>query len=532
MSFTRLAPLALLAFAAACNEASAPHTMDAASIRTGRAASVVASQTMYSERFTRGRGAPETIERQVSTAGFVAPFTLHVRNGDASGANRVSSATVAVDGITLLDQSAFNQNAAEWSFPLELGATASLKVMLAGAPGGHLEISIEGVAGAHFCSAPGTDASDAMRAALDATPAGGTILVCDGTHTVQEVVIDKPITIRSANPGGATLSDREDNDGFQFAPPVFLVVGVESGVVRFADIGFSLNGRGVVAQRDYHVVEIDSARFTGRDTVESIGVMTWTQPAPGARVEVTNSTFEGLGIAVFAVGPVETNVRSSTFDRTQNGPITYSSQWPWGSATDNVMTNCRNGGCIRVFSVGAPGLVFARNRIESTNYAVPLGAIRLGPSPNNAQGPITVEDNVIVSRVVGDMSFQNGWGFPAGVDILAQQHAQNAITIRRNRITQAYSGVTSVLKATLTDNVIEQGVIAFRQNSANPLTVHRNDFIGLAQSFTAPASAGDYQCNWWGGASGPFSPPPAVPASAYTPWATEPIAGTTLACSP
>ncbi len=97
------------------------------------------------EVFVRGKGKPVTASREISTAGFEAPFTLHLRNGDEAGQNQVSSASVRLNGQLLLGPSDFSQQIGSHDLPVDLTDPSNLEVQLASAPGSQLTIWIEGV---------------------------------------------------------------------------------------------------------------------------------------------------------------------------------------------------------------------------------------------------------------------------------------------------------------------------------------------------------------------------------------------------
>jgi YD repeat-containing protein len=73
------------------------------------------------------------------------PYNLHIQNGDPSGSNRVSSATISiVSGAQVLFQSDLNQNIATIDRCIALGSTNEVKIVLASVPGSYLSISICG----------------------------------------------------------------------------------------------------------------------------------------------------------------------------------------------------------------------------------------------------------------------------------------------------------------------------------------------------------------------------------------------------
>ena len=99
--------------------------------------------TVYGpQRFTRNPGAPVNLVEHFSLpANAVAPFAIQVENGSQTGSNRVSSATIKLNGTTLYDSNDFDQNVSSLTGPVTLAATNTLEVKLSSAPGSYLTIS-------------------------------------------------------------------------------------------------------------------------------------------------------------------------------------------------------------------------------------------------------------------------------------------------------------------------------------------------------------------------------------------------------
>jgi RHS repeat-associated protein len=99
--------------------------------------------TVYGpKRFTRNNGQPVNVVENFSLpADTVAPFTILVENGSPSGSNRVSSATIKLNGTTLYKSNDFNQNVSSLTKPVTLTAANTLEVKLASAPGSYLTIT-------------------------------------------------------------------------------------------------------------------------------------------------------------------------------------------------------------------------------------------------------------------------------------------------------------------------------------------------------------------------------------------------------
>ncbi|HKR11221.1 MAG TPA: PKD domain-containing protein [Pyrinomonadaceae bacterium] len=106
-------------------------------------------------RFDRTTGQPNQYVEQFSLpAGTTEPFTLHIQNGSIDGTNRVSSAVVKVNGVSLFTQNDFNQNVASLERTITLNAQNQLDVRLASGPGSYLIINITGTIPATDTTAP------------------------------------------------------------------------------------------------------------------------------------------------------------------------------------------------------------------------------------------------------------------------------------------------------------------------------------------------------------------------------------------
>ena len=94
-------------------------------------------------RFDRTTGSPNQYLEQFSLpSGIISPFKLRIQNGSADGTNRVSSATVKLNGAEILIQNDLNQNVATIERTVDLNATNSLEVRLTSNPGSYLVINI------------------------------------------------------------------------------------------------------------------------------------------------------------------------------------------------------------------------------------------------------------------------------------------------------------------------------------------------------------------------------------------------------
>jgi RHS repeat-associated protein len=105
-------------------------------------------------RFDRTTGPPNQYLEQFSLpAGGTAPYTLHIQNR-GEGTDRVSSATVKLNGAEILLPSDLNQNVANIDRPVSLSEANSLEVRLASNPGSYLIIDISAAAQVKDTSPP------------------------------------------------------------------------------------------------------------------------------------------------------------------------------------------------------------------------------------------------------------------------------------------------------------------------------------------------------------------------------------------
>jgi hypothetical protein len=102
------------------------------------------------QTYTRTTGAPNQYTTTFTAPSWiVSPYDLHIVNGDANGKNRISSATIALNGVQIAGPSDFNQNVATLDFSVTLQASNTLQVTLASKPGSYLTINVAGTNGDH-----------------------------------------------------------------------------------------------------------------------------------------------------------------------------------------------------------------------------------------------------------------------------------------------------------------------------------------------------------------------------------------------
>ncbi|HEX4965048.1 MAG TPA: Ig-like domain-containing protein [Thermoanaerobaculia bacterium] len=102
------------------------------------------------KEYVRTTGAPNTYTDTFTLPGWiVAPFTLHVQNGDDDGRERVSSATILINSKQVLGPSDFNPHVGSLDRQVTLTAQNTLKVTLASSPGSFLVLTLSGASGDH-----------------------------------------------------------------------------------------------------------------------------------------------------------------------------------------------------------------------------------------------------------------------------------------------------------------------------------------------------------------------------------------------
>jgi hypothetical protein len=121
----------------------------------------------HSHTFVKTKGSPNSYTATFKVpAWVVAPFTMHVVNGDSDGRERVTSATVSLNGTQILGPSGISQNVGSLDVAVSPAVGKnSLEVMLDGAPGSEITITIWG-----------TNADEVPPQVTIVTPANGSYI--------------------------------------------------------------------------------------------------------------------------------------------------------------------------------------------------------------------------------------------------------------------------------------------------------------------------------------------------------------------
>jgi hypothetical protein len=97
-------------------------------------------------QYTRSAGKPQTFIDTFERCGTAACQVI-VTNGNADGSNRISSASILLNGVQIAGPSDFNQQVSEFVIPVDLAAENELTTTLASKPGAFLIVEVE-------CEAP------------------------------------------------------------------------------------------------------------------------------------------------------------------------------------------------------------------------------------------------------------------------------------------------------------------------------------------------------------------------------------------
>lgn len=94
-------------------------------------------------QYNRGTGAPQTFTDTFLNCETAAQYNLVVVNGNPDGTNRVSSATIRLNGTQVADPRDFNQSVSQITKPVAVSASNTLETTLASAPGSFLTVSFQ-----------------------------------------------------------------------------------------------------------------------------------------------------------------------------------------------------------------------------------------------------------------------------------------------------------------------------------------------------------------------------------------------------
>src|SRR5574341_191904 len=170
-------------------------------------------------QYTRTSGPPHQVMETIPLPPtLTAPFRLHIQNGNADGTNRVSSATIWVNGTEVAGPADFSQQAAALDRSVTLQANNTLQVRLTSLPGSFLILTLYG-------TVPPPTLTILEPPALPITQGGtGTL-----TATISAAqATETPITLESSDPDIASVPASDSVPAGSVAIPV-PVAGLSPG---------------------------------------------------------------------------------------------------------------------------------------------------------------------------------------------------------------------------------------------------------------------------------------------------------------
>ncbi|HUP87828.1 MAG TPA: hypothetical protein VM100_00605 [Longimicrobiales bacterium] len=487
-----------------------------------------ATQVFGPERFLRTTGKPDEYARTINTNGFTESFTLHVRS------SQVASATVSVNGNALLTSKDFSQQRSSYDIAFTAAGSIVLNVALASAPGSYLEMSIDGFRkGTRFC--PGSNVVgdfSSMGAAVEATPDGGTILVCDGVHMVHDVLLgSKSVTIQPEGPGRPILDGTGGSHVFRIWSPAPTVANV---VVR----GLYLrNGRWAPVQLsdDYGTVLLENNTIVMPRLVpsptpqwETSGINVFRASGHGVTIKANTIVGGDVGISVGASDLVDIVDNSLGIQNT--AAIVVGDAGGLRNTGKATIKGNNLGSCAVLWCLATWGVDEAT--IEENSITITM-ARRTETAIHVQATRSVVRGNRIDGIGNGDRDLEAGYPIVRAINVM-----NTDAVVSGNRITNAWSAIWfNNATAEITRNsiaTVHNAAGGWGPPKQNVARMHENDIsdyvYGLANLYGLYSFAvADFRCNYWG-PFGPTAMGQGFPIASYAPWATAPTPEAYSAC--
>lgn len=434
----------------------------------------------------------------------------------------------------------------------------------------------------------GAPVVDNFADAIARVASGGTVGVFAGEYDIDEIiVIDRSLTIE---PIGSALPLIRSTGGH-----AFLVAGVTEGIVTFRGLSFENKGGHSSISADSSTVLITGSVFdaTGgtagafawRSAKLTIEGSTFTNGVVGAfasgeetDLTLRSSTFSshnlvavqyqwgadglmegnnlsdcGLSACTRAFLGSSVDIKTNVFsddisDSEVNGffhhIVIYSGAT--GRVSDNLFDGCGHGQCVGAINGAVLDVSKNEFRIyenQKTRFVIVGSDGTGGNDPHGREVDITVTDNVITG-IGGNSSIDPGnpdaYAIKLG-GLLIENLGK--MTAHRNTIKNANMGISVLSGGFLIagqDNKIENvraAVAAYDLHGlgASYANLRSNDFTGYAVAVLNDSfdPSSNLTCNWWATPAGPLNSQGALSSvSLYTPWATQPVAGSAItSCS-
>lgn len=370
---------------------------------------------------------------------------------------------------------------------------------------------------------------------------GGRVLIHDGVHAVEHVLVNRPVSFEAA-PGSAPVirvkglgGDEPGRRGFR--------VSLTAGTVSFRGLTIEMpEGYAAILAQPAGELSVDGVRFVlGPDVM---GVVAAYPATPTSRVTVRDTAVSGGLAGVLANAGARVAVLESEFSDQGFSNIQYQMEAS-GRIEGNTISECGIFGCIR--AVGAEYVEIVDNHLASTDGRVTRyqeangieGSVRGGIVVETVQGatqPLLVRALIENNTIEG----LGGFGLATGITTAGSRSGPTEVVARGNIIRSTYGGIyvkNGPGEFLGSDNRMESVGFAYAAVGGT-LVDNYSDVVNYNLAvwalFSTSEATIDVRCNWWGSAS----PPEDVggegwPTVLYEPWTSAPVAGTgDRSCTP
>ncbi len=349
--------------------------------------------------------------------------------------------------------------------------------------------------------------------AVSAVAPSGTILIADGTHVVQDVQVNKPITIEAEGPG-AVLDGTGGVRGFDVGGSPGITSG--AGAVTIRGLSFqNMFETGIHVTGNYDLMVVENSVFFPSTNGLSSGV--FVSGANGNGITIQDNTFTGGAVGVHVGTTPGVLVLSNGFDNQGTNPV----RGPIELMQGNTITRC-HGQCVEVAGFAGSSLTVIDNS-WTVDISDPIVAA-LNIDEGALADAVVIEDNSVIG-IGGTHDPSIAETFPmhfAGININT-----GSVELSRNTVQGAFHAIVfnNVGTVTASDNTIDGVNVAWQAfGSVGSGFIHSNDITNFGVPFQGPGfTPGSLTCNWWGSVFGP-DPGPGPDPDIFTPWATAPIA--------
>ena len=362
----------------------------------------------------------------------------------------------------------------------------------------------------------GTDplAFATVAEALSVVASGGTIKIADGPHAVQDVQVNKPVTIEAEGPGVPVLDGTGGVRGFDVGGSPGITSG--AGAVTIRGLSFqNMFETGIHVTGNYDLVVVENSVFFPSTNGLASGV--FVSGANGNGITIQGNTFTGGAVGVHVGTTPGVLVLDNGFDNQGTNPV----RGPIELMQGNTITRC-HGQCVEVAGFAGSSLTVIDNS-WTVDISDPIVAA-LNIDEGALADAVVIEDNSVIG-IGGTHDPSIAETFPmhfAGININT-----GSVELSRNTVEGAFHAIVfnNVGTVTASDNTIDGVNVAWQAfGSVGSGSIHSNDITNFGVPFQGPGfTPGSLTCNWWGSVFGP-DPGPGPDPDIFTPWATAPIA--------